>query len=189
MIGTDLLCAGAVAALLLGLAPGRLWVLYVALAAESGGSVLFAPAMQARTPAIVGTGRQLTSANALFAASDGVVRLIGGPLGGILMAVAGIRWLIVIDSLTYLISAAAIAPTTRTPDVVRPQRRLHLPRVGLRLGPSPRGGRRRLRQRAGRSVAADLAGGIRALRDQRTAGALLPRTPGSCCPAWAWASC
>ncbi|MGN6795817.1 MAG: MFS transporter, partial [Streptosporangiaceae bacterium] len=46
MIGTDLLRSGAVATLLLGLAPGRLWVLYVALVAESSGGVLFAPAMQ-----------------------------------------------------------------------------------------------------------------------------------------------
>ncbi|MDR2983646.1 MAG: MFS transporter, partial [Nocardiopsaceae bacterium] len=176
MIGTDLLCAGAVAALLLGLAPGRLWVLYVALAAESGGSVLFAPAMQARTPAIVGTGRLLTSANSLFAASDGVVRLIGGPLGGILLAVAGIRWLIVVDALSYLASATAIAFTTRTPDADQPRHRPRPAQVGLRLGHRLRGGARRFRQRTGRSVVADLAGGIRALRDQRTATALLPVT-------------
>jgi MFS family permease len=151
MIATDLLRAGAVASLLLGLAPARLWVLYVGLAAESTGSVLFAPAMQARTPAVVGTGTLLTSANSLFAVSDGVVRLMGGPLGGILLAVIGIRWLIVIDVLSYLISAAAIALMSRTTVARRTYR-------------------------AGRARAADLADGIRALRNHRVAGALLPVT-------------
>lgn len=151
MIATDLLRAGAVAALLLGLAPGRLWVIYVGLAAEISGSVLFAPAVQARTPAVVGTGSLLAGANSLFAASDGVVRLIGGPLGGILLGVIGIRWLIVADVLSYLISAAAIALMARTPRAVR-------------------------RHRVGRALAADLAGGIRALRRHRVASALLPVT-------------
>ena len=85
MIATSLFRAGAVAVMLLGTAPGRYWVLYAALIAESGGSVLYAPARQARTPAIVGTGPLLSSANALNALGDGAVRLIGGPLGGILL--------------------------------------------------------------------------------------------------------
>jgi hypothetical protein len=38
---------------------------YVALIAESGGGVLYASALQARTPAIVGTGILLSSANSL----------------------------------------------------------------------------------------------------------------------------
>jgi MFS family permease len=151
MIATDLLRVGAVATLLLGLAPGRLWVLYVGLAVESSGSVLFAPAMQARTPAVVGTGPLLISANSLFAASDGVVRLIGGPLGGILLAVIGIRWLIVADALSYLIGAAAIALMAPTPVAKRTRR-------------------------TARTIAADLAGGIRALRSHRVASSLLPVT-------------
>jgi MFS family permease len=151
MIAADLVCAGAVAGLLLGLAPGRLWVLYVALIAESSGNVLFASAMQALTPAVVGTGPLLTSANSLLAGSDGVVRLIGGPLGGILLGVVGIRWLIVADALSYLISAAAIALMPRTPSGVRTRR-------------------------VARAIATDLAGGIRALRNHRVAAALLPVT-------------
>ena len=82
MIATNLFCAGAVAVMLLGISPGRYWVLYVALIAENSGFVLYAPAWQARTPAIVGTGPLLSSANALNSVSSGTVRLIGGPLGG-----------------------------------------------------------------------------------------------------------
>jgi MFS family permease len=114
MIGTNLFCAGAVAVMLLGLAPGRYGILYAALVAENAGVVLYAPAWQARTPAVVGTGSLLTSANALNAASGGVVRLVGGPLGGILLALCGARWLIVADTASYVLSAVALALTSRT---------------------------------------------------------------------------
>ncbi|HEX5190079.1 MAG TPA: MFS transporter [Streptosporangiaceae bacterium] len=154
MIATDVVRAGAVAAMLAGLWPGRLWIIFFALVTESGAGVLFAPASQARTPEIVGTGPLLASANSLYAATDGVVRLIGGPLGGVLLIWAGIRWLIVVDAVSYLISAGAIALTS--------------PAAGARahaVGQAP--------------VAAllrDLAGGLRALRDQRVAWALVPVT-------------
>jgi MFS family permease len=114
MIGTNLFCAGAVAIMLLGLAPGRYGVLYAALVAENAGLVLGGPAWQARTPEVVGTGSLLSSANALTAASSGVVRLAGGPLGGILLVLCGARWLVVIDVASYLLSALALALTSRT---------------------------------------------------------------------------
>ena len=95
MIATSVFRAGSVAVMLLGTAPGRFWVLYAALIAENGGGVLYIPAAQARTPAIVGTGSLLTSANSLNAFADGAVRLIGGPLGGVLLTIFGVRWLIV----------------------------------------------------------------------------------------------
>ena len=67
MVATSLFRAGAVAVMLAGIAPGRYWILYAALVAESGGGVLYSPAAQARTPAIVGTGPLLSSANSLNA--------------------------------------------------------------------------------------------------------------------------
>src|SRR6202161_2333210 len=108
MIATDLFRTGAVAVMLLGISPGRYWVLYVAMIAESSGYALFTPALQARTPAIVGTGTLLSSANSLNAVTDGAARLIGGPLGGILLTVYGVKWLICADALSYLLSAAAM---------------------------------------------------------------------------------
>src|SRR5271155_1287087 len=113
MIATSLFRAGAVAMMLLGTAPGRYWVLYAALIAESGAGVLYIPAWQARTPAMVGTGTLLSSANSLNALAGGAVRLIGGPLGGVLLTAFGVRWLIVADALSYLASAAANALTSR----------------------------------------------------------------------------
>jgi predicted MFS family arabinose efflux permease len=150
MIGANLFCAGAVAVMLLGTSPGRYWILYAALIAESSGAMLYAPALQARTPAIVGTGPLLSSANSLTSASSGIVRLIGGPLGGVLLAICGIRWLICADAFSYLLAAAAMFLTSRSgceqPD-----------RTGLVS-----------------AVARDLIQGTRVLRAQPVARALLP---------------
>ena len=153
MIGTNLFCAGAVAAMLLGTAPGRYWVLYAALVAENAGVVLYAPAWQARTPAIVGTGPVLSSANALNSVSSGTVRLIGGPLGGILLAAWGARWLIGIDAASYLLSAGAMFMTSAAAREPEDRRTIT---VG--------------------AVARDLVHGTRVLRRQPVARALLPVT-------------
>jgi MFS family permease len=169
MIATSLFRAGAVAVMLLGTTPGRYWVLYAALIAESSAGVLYLPAWQARTPAIVGTGTLLSSANSLNALADGAVRLIGGPLGGILLAAVGVRWLILADAVSYLASAAAntatsrpaapaARPATRNPDA-RPATRHH-------ANPGP----------AIAAVARDLAEGARVLRAEPIAPALLAVT-------------
>ena len=157
MIAANLFCATAVAVMLLGISPGRYWVLYVALIAENGGTVLYAPAWQARTPAIVGTGSLLSSANALNSISSGTVRLIGGPLGGILLTLYGIKWLICADALSYLLSAAAMFMTSR-PD-------------GKHADGKHADGKTTISE-----VARDLVEGARALRRQPVARALLPVT-------------
>jgi MFS family permease len=152
MIATNLFRAGAVAAMLLGTSPGRYWVLYVALIAENSGFVLFTPAVQARIPAIVGTGPMLSSANSLNSFSSGAVRLIGGPLGGILLTVYGVKWLICADALSYLLSATAIFMTSR-PDSEHAD---HKATIG--------------------GVARDLIEGLHVLRAEPVARALLPVT-------------
>jgi predicted MFS family arabinose efflux permease len=152
MIGANLFCAGAVAVMLLGTSPGRYWVLYAALAAENSGTVLYAPALQARVPTVVGTGPLLSSANSLTSASGGIVRLIGGPLGGVLLAACGIRWLICADAFSYLLAAAAMFMTSR----------------------SCRGHRDRNALVA--AVTRDLIEGTRVLRAQPAARSLLPVT-------------
>src|SRR2546430_4085287 len=154
LIGTNLFCAGAVTVMLLGIAPGRYWVLYAALVAENAGVVLNMPAWQARTPAIVGTGPLLSSANALNSVSSGTVRLIGGPLGGILLAACGASWLIGIDAVSYLLSAAAMFMTSAADR--EPEADGETSAIG--------------------TVARDLVHGARVLRRQPVARALLPVT-------------
>jgi predicted MFS family arabinose efflux permease len=165
MIGTNLFCASAVATMLLGLAPGRYGVLYAALVAENAGIVLYAPAWQARTPAVVGTGSLLSSANALNAASSGVVRLVGGPLGGILLALSGARWLIGIDAASYLASALALTLTSRKPAATAAR--------GTASAPAPTAGPGRTTLGA---VTRDLLEGVRVLCRQPAARALFPVT-------------
>jgi MFS family permease len=178
MIATSLFRAGAVAAMLLGIAPGRYWVLYAALIAESGAGVLYIPAWQARTPAMVGTGTLLSSANSLNALADGVVRLIGGPLGGVLLTAFGVRWLIGADALSYLASAAANALTTRSPAQITrsPAQTTRSPaQITRSRAPAtarPAAGPATRRPTIG-GTARDLAEGIRVLRGQPVARALL----------------
>ena len=169
MIATSVFRAGSVAVMLLGTAPGRYWVLYAALVAESTGGVLYGPAALARTPAIVGTGPLLNSANALNAVADGAVRLIGGPLGGVLLTLLGIRWLICADALSYLVSAAAIAMTSRPP------RDQESRQAGVVRTSRPARDQES-RRAAVRDVARELAAGVQVLRAQPVARALLPVT-------------
>jgi MFS family permease len=105
MIGASVFQTAAVSTMLLGLSPGRYWMLYLALAAENAGGGLYAPAALARTPSMVGS--LLTSANALNSLATGSMELIGGPLGGVLLVLVGIRWLIIADAASYLIAALA----------------------------------------------------------------------------------
>ena len=153
MVGADVFCAAAVALMLLGMPDGRYWLIYVALIAENCGIVVHAPVWQARTPEIVGTGPLLSSANALNAASTGTVRLLGGPAGGVLLTVIGIKWLICADAASYLAAATAVALTSR-PDRMQVD------------GTAP----------TILSMARDLSDGARILLRQPVARALLPVT-------------
>jgi MFS family permease len=173
MIATSLFRAGAVVAMLLGTAPGGYWVLYGALIAESGAAVLYIPAWQARTPAMVGTGTLLSSANSLNALAGGAVRLVGGPLGAVLLTAFGVRWLIGADALSYLASAAANALTSRpAAQTSRPAAQTSRRAAQTSRPPAEPATRRSTLGGAAR----DLAEGARVLRGQPVARALLPVT-------------
>ncbi|UVS78802.1 MFS transporter [Actinokineospora sp. UTMC 2448] len=146
MIAADVLRAFAVALLLFVREPDDVALVYVAVAAESVGTLAFRPAAQAHIPALVGTGRPLTAANALNSATDGAVRLLGAPLGGLLYAWGGIDLVVWPDIASYLVSAVFIALTK----------------------PGPRARRGELG-----AVVAELREGARFLRDDRAVGGLL----------------
>jgi MFS family permease len=150
MIASDLFRVVVVIAMLTALSPGRYWIFYLTLAGESSGTALFTPGVRALTPAIVGTGTALNSASALNSLSNGVTRLAGGPLGGILLGVCGIRFLICADAASYLVSGVLIAFVSR-------------PRCRGTEGPPV-------------TIIQDLLDGLRYLRAQPTIRALLPVT-------------
>ncbi|CAL9476054.1 Enterobactin exporter EntS [Actinosynnema sp. ALI-1.44] len=111
LVAADVLRAAAVALLLLVREADDVWLVYVALVLEGVGTAVFRPAVQAHVPTIVGTGPPLSAANSLTTATDGTIRLVGAPVGGLLLGVAGWEALVALDVLSYLLSALAISRT------------------------------------------------------------------------------
>jgi len=71
-------------------------------------STLFEPAKNTLLPELVDTDR-LVSANALIGLNQNLGRLVGGPLGGVLLAVGDLGLIVAVDAITYLVSAVLIA--------------------------------------------------------------------------------
>jgi len=106
MIVSNIVCAGAVVGLLAGLP----W-LYLAVIAENVGLVFFRPAARAMLPAIAGTGPTLVRANSRIAFNNGLVRLLGPPLG----AVLGMPLVVWSDVGSYAVSASLITLVASNP--------------------------------------------------------------------------
>ena len=149
MIAANLFCAGAVAVMLLGASPGRYWVLYVALIAESSGAALYGrrcrPAPGHRRHRPLAEQRQFADLGRRRHRRADRRPARRRPAG-----VCGIRWLICADAVSYLLSAAAMFMTSRSgrgqPD----------------------------RNAVVADVARDLIEGLRVLRAQPVARSLLP---------------
>ena len=105
MIATDLLRAATVLSMLAVHSRGDIWIVYAALTAEAAFSQFYNPARGALVPNLVGRGRELSAANALSQLVGGVIRLVGGPLGGVLYVLFGFRYVVVLDVVSYLLSA------------------------------------------------------------------------------------
>jgi MFS family permease len=105
----DLAGAAAVALILFADSADRIWLVYVAVLAENLATTVFRPAARALTPAVVGTGEELVAANSLTAFSGSVIRLAAPPLGALLLTGPGITFVLLLDILSYLLSAAIIA--------------------------------------------------------------------------------
>jgi MFS family permease len=105
MIATDALRAAAVVSMLAVHSRGEVWVVYAALTVEAAFSQFFNPARGALVPAVVGRGPELSAANSLSQLVGGVIRLVGGPVGGVLYVFFGFRWVVGLDVASYLLSA------------------------------------------------------------------------------------
>ncbi|WP_341997986.1 MFS transporter [Microbacterium sp. LWH7-1.2] len=81
---------------------------YAVIFVHASLSTLFEPAKNTLLPELVDTGR-LVSANALIGLNQNLGRLVGGPLGGVLLAVGDLGLIVVVDALTYAASAILIA--------------------------------------------------------------------------------
>ncbi|TCO19225.1 transmembrane secretion effector [Kribbella steppae] len=108
----DLVSAAAVALILFADAD-RIWPVYLAILIESTATTVFRPASRALLPAVVGTGNELAAANALNSFTGSAIRLAAPPLGALLLAGPGIEFVLTVDIVSYLLSAAIIT-TVRT---------------------------------------------------------------------------
>jgi hypothetical protein len=70
-------------------------------------ALFFTPAASAATPALVDE-QQLVAANSLHSLSESVMRFVGPPLGGALLALAGLTGVVLVDSASFLCSALMI---------------------------------------------------------------------------------
>ncbi len=106
LIATNL--AQAVAILpLLGVTPDRIWPAYVVMALQSTLRQINDPANVALLPRVV-EADELTAANAALSGGESTGRLLGAPLGGILVAWGGLNPVVIVDGLSFFLVALAL---------------------------------------------------------------------------------
>jgi MFS family permease len=98
---------------------GWLWVIYTAMFVESAISTFFGPAENALLPHLVREDRLLT-ANSLNALNNTLARLIGPPLGGILLGVLELNSAVLFDITSYLVAGFLITFVSLPPSHCQP---------------------------------------------------------------------
>ncbi|MCP3962652.1 MAG: MFS transporter [bacterium] len=104
MIASDLCRAVVVLGFLLVDEPGHLPLLYGLLVAQVVFGSVYIPARSASIPNVT-SKRELLTANALSAATWSTLLAVGAALGGLATEWLGLKWVFVIDSASYVISA------------------------------------------------------------------------------------
>jgi MFS family permease len=88
-------------------------IVYTVILVQAALSALFEPAKNALLPTLVSPA-ELVSANSLVALDNGLGRLIGGPLGGLLLAAGDLTTVVVADTLSFVAAGALIARLPRS---------------------------------------------------------------------------
>jgi Na+/melibiose symporter-like transporter len=133
----------------------RLWVVYLVMAVEAALAQLNDPARNALVPSLVARA-DLVGANALIGLNSNLARLVGSPLGGILVEVAGLPGLVVGDAVSFLLGAALIG-LVRT-DAGRSHAGPGAPEPALVVSGPPEGEPRRQGDRTPRVVHSPVSG-------------------------------
>ena len=107
MIVADLLRAALLLLLLAVRSPEWLWVIYLVVFVQSSVGQFFNPAKGALIPQLVDE-QLLMPANSLNSLGIELTRLIGAPLGGALMALTGLASVVLLDCISFLVSALLI---------------------------------------------------------------------------------
>lgn len=113
---------------LLWAGPGRVWLVFAVAGVQAAFTSLTMPAQQAVVPLLVAPD-EISGANAIVQLASSAARLIGSPLGGVLLPVLGLRGLVIADAASFLVSAVLLRRTaTASPPPLAPA-----------AGPLPRG--------------------------------------------------
>ena len=107
LIAADLVRVAVVLAFLLVRDAGDVWLLYTLTALQFAVSGFFYPARNSILPELAGE-RQLGAMNALSSATWSVMLALGAALGGLVAGTWGIYPAFVLDTLTFLLSAALL---------------------------------------------------------------------------------
>jgi len=91
---------------LLAVTPSRIWPAFLVAAVQSVLTRINNPAKVALLPRLV-AGDQLLAANAANAASESMSRLVGSPLGGVVVELFGLGGVVVADGISFLVVAGA----------------------------------------------------------------------------------
>jgi len=108
MILSDLLRAVVVLGFLLVRRADQLWLIYVLTVLQLIFSTFFEPARTASVPSIV-SDRELLPANAISSVTWSAMLTIGAAIGGVVTGLFGTNAAFILDSLSYVASAAFIA--------------------------------------------------------------------------------
>lgn len=128
MIISDLLRAVVVLGFLFVRRADQLWIIYVLTVLQLGLSTFFEPAKTAAIPSIV-SDRELVAANAISSVTWSVMLTLGAAIGGVITGWFGARVSFVLDSLTFLLSAALIASVRLPKRTPREKTRLTVKRA------------------------------------------------------------
>jgi predicted MFS family arabinose efflux permease len=107
LITTNLLQATALLPLL-AVTPHRIWPAFVVAGIQSVLARVNNPATSALLPRLV-PADQLVAANSAIAVGQNLARLVGSPLGGIIVEVSGLRGVVLADGASFLVVALAIS--------------------------------------------------------------------------------
>jgi MFS family permease len=108
MLAVTLLQAAALLPLLLVHGHSGLGLVYGVIVSQAVLSTFFDPAKNALLPTLL-PADELVSGNSLVALNNGLGRLAGGPLGGLLLAAGDLRTIVVVDAVSFLIAAWLLA--------------------------------------------------------------------------------
>jgi MFS family permease len=105
-------CQALVLVPLLSINSDRLWIVYLVAGVQAAITSLTTPAQQAMVPALV-PASQLPRANAMVQMASNTARLVGSPLGGLLLPLVGLHVLVLGDMISFVAAAALLAACRR----------------------------------------------------------------------------